>query len=230
MSSFEMIISIIRFLFVIGAFAIILYFIFSWRKKANKDFNTILDRIKENDEYFDLEDLKKIVKENLVEISKCILHCDSSGLMNIESKSLYDIDSIKIKNAISNDFLEENVIESVEKVSLVDCKIKDGFEHVYFRAFISQRNISIIPSKNEITKMESYPVSTFKLIDVMRSVNVKTDPNVKANIHRCPNCGAEIEINNLGKCIYCGSYIINGNTSWVINRIDDYYIAGGNEM
>ena len=47
------------------------------------------------------------------------------------------------------------------------------------------------------------------------------------NSHECPNCGAEIKLNQAGKCEYCGTVVTSGNFDWVLSRIeqDESYVG-----
>ena len=41
----------------------------------------------------------------------------------------------------------------------------------------------------------------------------------------CPNCGAPLEINQVGECRYCKAAVTSGRFDWVLSRIeqeDDY--------
>ena len=39
--------------------------------------------------------------------------------------------------------------------------------------------------------------------------------------HRvCPNCGAPLEINQVGECRYCRAAVTSGRFDWVLSRIE----------
>jgi hypothetical protein len=44
----------------------------------------------------------------------------------------------------------------------------------------------------------------------------KTD----ANLQRCPQCGAELKISQVGVCEYCGAKVTSGEFDWVLSAID----------
>lgn len=229
MDIFNFLLLVIGFLIMFVPFIGIVIFIAIMKKNKERKSDLITSKIKENDTNFDVENFKEIVKNNLENISKSIMRCDYSGLMSVESKSLYENDAALIKQALLNNHLSIQNMESINSVDLVDYKMDNDFEHVYCKVRIYYRNISLIPGQNKITSADERGIINWKYVDVMRSTKVKTNQSQKVIINRCPNCGAELEVNNLGRCIYCSSYIVNGITSWVINRIEDYYWLGGNE-
>lgn len=54
----------------------------------------------------------------------------------------------------------------------------------------------------------------------MRSASVQTkeaESGVFAD--KCPNCGASLAINAIGKCDYCGSEMNKGEFDWVLSEI-----------
>lgn len=54
----------------------------------------------------------------------------------------------------------------------------------------------------------------------MRSASVQTKEN-EAGVFadKCPNCGASIAINAIGKCDYCGTEMNKGEFDWVLSEI-----------
>ena len=36
----------------------------------------------------------------------------------------------------------------------------------------------------------------------------------------CPNCGAPLEINQIGECRYCDAAVTSGRFDWVLSRIE----------
>lgn len=53
-------------------------------------------------------------------------------------------------------------------------------------------------------------------------MNNKNEIDNEKNTSNCENCGAKMELNNIGTCEYCKSNLINGNYSWVMSKINDY--------
>jgi len=54
----------------------------------------------------------------------------------------------------------------------------------------------------------------------LRSDQVKTPAGTPELISKhCPNCGAPMNVNAIGKCEYCGSELTSGHFSWVLSEI-----------
>lgn len=53
----------------------------------------------------------------------------------------------------------------------------------------------------------------------LRSDKVKTQKGEEIASRHCPNCGAPISLNAVGKCDYCDSDITSGEFSWVLAEI-----------
>jgi hypothetical protein len=52
-----------------------------------------------------------------------------------------------------------------------------------------------------------------------RSVGVQTtDRSILDRV--CPNCGAPLEINQVGECRYCRAAVTSGRFDWVLSRIE----------
>lgn len=206
---------------------IILFFGIKYKNKNKKIRESAINKILSNDPKFDENSFLDKTKEIILMISKCKLTCDYVKLMDLESKLMYENDYLMINNFLNNDCIKDSTIEDILNIMIVDYKKDDDCEHIFCKLTVNIRKITVIPSKNEITEFEDMPTTTFKYVDVVRK---NTTSNNIDNINCiCQACGAELEINNLGRCIYCNSLVSNDNPSWVINRIDDYYFISGNE-
>ena len=54
----------------------------------------------------------------------------------------------------------------------------------------------------------------------MRSNDAKTEAAEKGVFaDKCPNCGAALKINAVGKCDYCGTELTKGDFDWVLSEI-----------
>ncbi|MGL4344364.1 MAG: TIM44-like domain-containing protein [Cellulosilyticaceae bacterium] len=54
---------------------------------------------------------------------------------------------------------------------------------------------------------------------LMRKKGVHTNES-HTEATECPNCGANISINQAGKCEYCGSIVTQGDYDWVLSEIE----------
>jgi predicted lipid-binding transport protein (Tim44 family) len=52
-----------------------------------------------------------------------------------------------------------------------------------------------------------------------RAVGVKTGPTSLLD-KQCPNCGAPLDVNQIGECKYCKAAVTSGKFDWVLSRIE----------
>jgi hypothetical protein len=52
-----------------------------------------------------------------------------------------------------------------------------------------------------------------------RSTSAKT-PEHGLLDKRCPNCGAPLDVNQIGQCHYCKAAVTSGKFDWVLSRIE----------
>jgi hypothetical protein len=53
-----------------------------------------------------------------------------------------------------------------------------------------------------------------------RSAGAKTLVSGGVTEKKCPNCGAPLEVNEVGDCKYCGASVTSGKFDWVLSKID----------
>ena len=52
-----------------------------------------------------------------------------------------------------------------------------------------------------------------------RAVGVQTGANSLLD-KKCPNCGAPLDVNQIGECKYCKAAVTSGRFDWVLSRIE----------
>ena len=62
-----------------------------------------------------------------------------------------------------------------------------------------------------------------------RSVGVATAQKPGTLENTCPNCGAPIALTQIGECRYCKAAVTSGKFDWVVSRIEQDEVGGGNE-
>jgi predicted lipid-binding transport protein (Tim44 family) len=55
---------------------------------------------------------------------------------------------------------------------------------------------------------------------MLRTVDTMTQADKQLKDNKCPNCGAPLEVNAIGKCNYCGAIVSSGQYDWVLSQID----------
>jgi predicted lipid-binding transport protein (Tim44 family) len=62
-----------------------------------------------------------------------------------------------------------------------------------------------------------------------RSVGVATAQKPGTLENTCPSCGAPIALTQIGECRYCKAAVTSGKFDWVVSRIEQDEVGGGNE-
>jgi predicted RNA-binding Zn-ribbon protein involved in translation (DUF1610 family) len=63
--------------------------------------------------------------------------------------------------------------------------------------------------KNNITK-----------IQLVGESNIRKDYKERKKVIKCPNCGANMDINHSGKCDYCGQTYNQEDYDWVLKSME----------
>ena len=53
-------------------------------------------------------------------------------------------------------------------------------------------------------------------MNVVYEMSFRKSLNNNVKVEKCPNCGAEVDINTSGICPYCRTKLVNENTKWVL--------------
>lgn len=191
--------------------------------KENKVSNTkaeMTNKIMQYDPNFNLNDFIENAKKSVIELYNSYSIGNLKKLMLLESSNLYSIHRVALQMAIKDNNLNTIVITKINNFQITDFKIEGNKEIINIKASIFAIELNVTPQTKEI-KTPGTGFFTTIYIEYIRSINVHTKKGYEFNLNQCPNCGAKIDINSLGKCLYCDSLLINGEHSWVINKISN---------
>lgn len=112
--------------------------------------------------------------------------------------------------------MENLVIGSLELVETVH---DGGFDYVTVRINAAAADYTVDDDSGRIVSgsREVRPFTEYWTF--LRSDQVKTQVGREIVSQSCPNCGAPIKLNAVGKCEYCGSDVTSGQFSWVLCEI-----------
>ena len=122
-------------------------------------------------------------------------------------------------------FKREGKINKVDKLAVGSVEIAEAAHdggNDYITAMIkaaaadyivNEKTGQILSGSTDVTQFTEF--WTF-----LRSDQVKTPAGAPELISKhCPNCGAPMAVNAIGKCEYCGSELTSGQFSWVLSEI-----------
>lgn len=124
-----------------------------------------------------------------------------------------------------DDFIEKGQTNVVEDIAVLDTKIEEYSEDTqnsYLNTIIQARyrDYVVDDSNGKVLKGNKNRryVMTYRMT-FMRQLDAKTIPAAETHVTTCPNCGANLSINQHGVCDYCGSEVTTGAQQWVLTRL-----------
>lgn len=218
---FSNIIMLFWFFVFIGFVFFILWICFRINNKKI-DSNFVSD-ILDDDSSFDVNSFKKQVKRCIEDVFIAFSKCDINKLMVLESTELFNNHKSEIELGISNGSFETLFFNKFYNVDIVDYRVEGGFSIIACKIWVKTRKVKINAVSKEVITYDEAPTYHPMFFEFIRSINVKTVVGDEFDLKNCPNCGALLDISAQGKCVYCDSMIINGEHSWVLNKVDDLF-------
>ena len=215
-------------LFTVGPVLLIVclvsFSIKSSQKKAIEFDNAMLAKIRINDPNFDLESFKRSANICIQEVFNCFYNLDIEKLRLLESSDLFEIHRMDIETGILSGHLLILDLPENMNFRISNYYIDGDKEIICCSASITSKDKEIDPSTKEKLgdNVPSFVLHTMNL-EFARCLGVKTIFGKEFVFHECPNCGAGVSVNVYGKCTYCDTVIVNGQHSWVLNKISDSF-------
>jgi len=186
---------------------------------AELDPRTGLATIKTADPHFDPQVFRGRVQQAFMALQQAWQDRDLHASRPFMSPGLYLGWSSQVQQLI--DLHKKNVLDGlhVDAVDVVKVVHGQAFDDVTVRIAatcadyeVDERNGKVIfGSKTQSQFVEYW---TFQ-----RSVATQTtDRSILDKV--CPNCGAPLEINQVGECRYCNAAVTSGRFDWVLSRIE----------
>jgi len=125
------------------------------------------------------------------------------------------IDQLKASGKVNK--MDNLAVGSVEVAEVVH---DGGFDYVTARINASAADCMVDQKTGQVISGSTQAQPFTEYWTFLRSDQVKTRAGGKAlESKQCPNCGAPLQVNALGKCDYCGSEVTSGAFSWVLSEI-----------
>ena len=207
--------------FVIYCVVTILFLRNRISKLNNSNDLKFVEKIVSNDPNFSIDMFKEHAKECIDEVFIAYANGNINRLMGLESTELFNIHKSQIESGISNGSYETLLFQKFNNVNIVDYRVENNYSIISCKIWVNTRNVRVSGSTFEVVSYDESSTMHPMYFEFIRSINVKSNNEYDFALKNCPNCGAVIEINAQGNCIYCNSTLLNGEHSWVLNRIDD---------
>ena len=196
----------------------------NYKKTTEKPENVLINEIMQLDNTFNPQDFKENAKKCLLQVYSYISTQDIENLMSLESNALFNIHKKEIEIGRENNVINTKHFDSIGEIKITHHKIDGDKEIIGCGVWVTSRDITLDATTNQLQTYAEIGTMQKIYLEFMRSTNIKTVQGKDFALQKCPNCDATIEINAQGKCIYCNSLILNGEHSWVLNKISPFYL------
>lgn len=176
--------------------------------------------LKARDPNFSEKQFEDLASTAFFKIQEAWSKRDMSLARAFTSPSLYarfqsQIDGFKSADKINK--IDNLAVGSVEVVEAVH---DGGLDYVTVRINASAADYMVDQKTGKLISgsQSSQPFTEYWTF--LRADQVKTKAGGSEIVSQhCPNCGAPLQVNALGKCDYCGSEVTSGAFSWVLSEI-----------
>lgn len=117
---------------------------------------------------------------------------------------------------------KRNILENLRIASMPVVKVVPGqdFDEMTVRFDAVCADYEVDESTNKIVFGDRHEKPFTEYWTFQRSAGAKSLKSGGVVEKQCPNCGAPLNINQVGECTYCGAGVTSGKFDWVLSRID----------
>jgi predicted lipid-binding transport protein (Tim44 family) len=176
-------------------------------------------QIRSSDPSFDPEDFDRRAGQAFFALQKAWQDRDLELARPFMSPGLYMSWSAQVQQLV--DLHKRNILEGLRIDSLVPVKVVHGsaFDDVTVRVTATCADYEVDERTNRVIFGSRTPSSFTEYWTFQRSVDARTtDKRILDKV--CPNCGAPLQINQIGECHYCNAAVTSGRFDWVLSRIE----------
>lgn len=169
------------------------------------------DKIKMIDASIDSNELKNEAFSIYKSVQEAWMNFDYDELRKYTTDEMFNmyesqLKVLKIKN-------QKNIMKDImlNDIKIVDISIDNGIEKVVLYLDVNQYDYVIDNNGKVLRGVDKYKNRVLYLITLVRGIDNK-------KVLKCPNCGANVDINSGGVCPYCDSTIVNSSNQFVISK------------
>ena len=175
--------------------------------------------VKSEDPAFDENAFMQRVQQAFSSLQQAWQERDLSSSRPFMSPGLYLGWSSQVQQLM--DLHKKNVLEGLKIDDLRIEAVRHGtvFDDVTVRVTASCADYEVDERTGKVIFGSRQPSSFTELWTFQRSRGARTtDRSLMDKV--CPNCGAPLEINQVGECKYCRAAVTSGRFDWVLSRIE----------
>lgn len=145
---------------------------------------------------------------------------DWKSIRTFESNQLFNQHQRQL-----NEFVEKGQTNVVEDIAVMSTEIEEYTEDAnssYLSAILTARYKDYVIEDESGKVVKGDPSRRYLMtyrMNFMRDLEAQTRPQGETSVTTCPNCGANLSINQHGICEYCGSEVTTGAQQWVLTSL-----------
>lgn len=186
---------------------------------AEMDPPTGLATIRAEDPTFDSEAFRGRAQQAFFALQQAWQDRDLHASRAFMSPGLYLGWSSQVRQLI--ELHKKNVLEGlrVDGVDVVKVVHGEAFDDVTVRVAATCADYEVDERNGKVIFGSKTPSQFVEYWTFQRSVGTQTTGRSILD-KVCPNCGAPLEINQVGECRYCNAAVTSGRFDWVLSRIE----------
>lgn len=141
-----------------------------------------------------LDEVSHFINDDVMQYALSIIN-NAKGM---NGRQMYDELNVKDSRIVSIE-VKENVYE-----------IKVYLQSRYMDYIMSLSNGNLLTGNNSSRVQVNYELTFTK----------KIDSKIQGTLRKCPNCGAALDLNNSGKCEYCGGIYKQEDYDWILSKVE----------
>lgn len=158
------------------------------------------------------------VNNIVVKLFTGIMLDDLETVRHFINQAVYDYSLDIINKAKDNNCRQMFDEFNVKNSRIMEIKVNNGVYTIkvflqlrYMDYIISLDNGNLVSGNNNARVERNY-IFTFEKDDNAKQQDI---------VRKCPGCGASLDVNNSGKCEYCGTIYNQEDYDWVLTKVEN---------
>ncbi len=177
----------------------------------------MLDKLIELDNTFTESKFKTKVDNIFVMLHIALMTKDLDRVKHFINEKIYNEFNERLNNLNNNNQIQMFDELNVKSTEIQNIEITDDYFIITVK-LISRYMDYIIDSysKKLVSGNNSHRIEKINILTFAKIRDFK----IQDSIRKCPSCGANMNVNNTGKCDYCGTIYNNKDYDWILTNIE----------
>lgn len=186
-------------------------------RAAKPDLSTLMAK----DPAFSQENFISRINNMFIQLQTAWMDKQWSSIRPFETDALFNMHKQQLQT-----YIDRNQTNAVENIAILDSKIvryNQSSDYDEIDVYLQVRLNDYVKDDDTGKVVKGDPNRDVYMVYVwtlIRKGDVKTEKQTEQyEVTQCPNCAANVSINQSGECEYCGSTISSGQYNWVLSKI-----------